>query len=298
MSGDVQINCVGLWLPVKVLLCPEIKGHETLLFGQIAALQGNPRYCYASNEYFSKFLGLAKSTVSEYIKGLQDKGFIDIVRGRDDQGQEERQIILSPKGADLFRPDTPLAEPAPPSAERSPLLRNTEAPPSAERTQIKDINKSLSARVREAGGEALADPASCPEIAVMRDLNYLLIDRPDAPACTEDEIVDAVTVIAAWFLKHRGKGSMRSWRQVQVKALEFRDARLNGVPVKEPPKGEAPPSAGSPAGWGIERWRSVINLANMKRVWVVADWGAEPGAEGSFVPQELVALWKGSAKAD
>jgi hypothetical protein len=255
--------------------------------------------------------------VSEYIKGLQDKGLIDILRGRDDQGHPERQIYLSARAAQLYAPDVPVTPtPAAPvqaaqvpegeagSAERTGPFGGANEPVRPSEAESKDINisharmreaEALRARVYEAAGEALADPAAYPEIAVMRDLTYLLVDLPTAPACTADEIVDAARVLGKWFLDNRGPRSMTNFRHVRKKATEYRDARLaGGGPVKAPPKA-VPSTADDPATYDADRWRIIVTRVAPKMGGWQACWGPEPGMEGTLVPQELWSQWKGLA---
>ncbi len=311
MSAEFDPNFSGLWAPRKVLLCPLLKGYEVLMFAQIAALSGNPRGCYAQNPYFMKFLKLAKSTVSEMIAGLADKGLVDVLRGKDDDGKDERQIFLSAAGAQLFAPDVPIRAVARASedaeSEGSPQRTAGFAPANEgvrpSEPENKYINTSPGASAREApegfydavmtaAGDAI-DLNRHPHIALVRDLIYLLSDLPTSAACTVDEVTDAVRFVAGIMVKKHGVGSMKSWDFACTKAREYRDKRINGHPVRtvEPKVQEG---IGEPKTFDETKWRTLIELSNIRDGQWKDDWGPPPGAEGSFVPPALAAEWKGA----
>ncbi|MEM9964995.1 MAG: helix-turn-helix domain-containing protein [Asticcacaulis sp.] len=138
-------------------------------------------------------------------------------------------------------------------------------------------------------GDALADPASNLHAANPMPLIYLLNDLPHSPACTADELRQATISAAAYF---RGKGrQMSSWDFAVKLACELRDKRIAGVPVK-PVAGaaKAQGSGANPAGFDQETWRKAIRVAKYKGRWP-DEYGPEPGAEGSLVPDDLVSLW-------
>nr|WP_229078372.1 helix-turn-helix domain-containing protein [Enterococcus mundtii] len=47
-----------------------------LLYGEITALCNEKGYCWASNEYFSNQYGVGKSTIQNWLKSLEERGYI------------------------------------------------------------------------------------------------------------------------------------------------------------------------------------------------------------------------------
>lgn len=76
-------------IPATVLYDKELKANEKLLYAIITSLTCKEGYCFASNNYFAKELGVHPKTVSSWISDLRDKNFIkvDLIRN------ENKQII-------------------------------------------------------------------------------------------------------------------------------------------------------------------------------------------------------------
>ena len=76
-------------IPATVLYNKELKANEKLLYAIITSLACKEGYCFASNNYFAKELGVHPKTVSSWISDLRDKDFIkvDLIRN------ENKQII-------------------------------------------------------------------------------------------------------------------------------------------------------------------------------------------------------------
>ncbi|WKL57253.1 hypothetical protein Q1W73_16545 [Asticcacaulis sp. ZE23SCel15] len=295
--SEIERPFTGVFIPVGLIKNRALSWIDKICLIEIAALGNLPGGCFASNAHFADHLGVSPSRASEIISRFEASGLIDIVYDRNDAGKLSRVIRLTDAGVDLFSPV--------PSENRS--LRKTEGVPSENRrhNNTKDNNIYISnAQAREGlaefhaeivstAGEALASPAICPGVAIVTPLLYLLDDRPDAPACTRDEILDAVRAMAAWYLNAHGAGSMKNWSLVVKKALELRDARIAPRPVREVAKPKPTQTdLGDPRDWPPERWRAAIKVAHRAGEWP-AEYGPEPGADGSYAPRELVALWKG-----
>lgn len=306
MAKRDDVNFTGIWLSPKLLASTEVRGHQMILLAHIEALSHNDRFCYASNDWFADKYSLSKSTVSEAIKALHEKGLICIVEGKGPDGRSERQMFVSPDGAAHMGVDSPLGEVGTVAGSENrtapQAVRKTELASSENRTINQRENKYISlagareaavdlhGQIIEAAGEAL-DLNRQPGMTVTRDLVYLLQDLPTSPACTVDEILDAVRWVAAYMLRNHGAGSLKSWGFTCTKAREYRDARINGKPVR-PVEARASPAGdfGDVKAWDLGRWRAAFRAAGKLGGWQ-AEWGPEPGEDGSFVPAELVGEW-------
>jgi len=81
-----------------IIIPPPIVGDKNLpsgaklLFGRIFALISRKGYCYASNKFLGKDIGLTKKTVSKYLSKLAKVGYlrIELIRGENNQVKERR----------------------------------------------------------------------------------------------------------------------------------------------------------------------------------------------------------------
>ena len=84
-------NKVGYYsiIPSKILYNKELKSNEKLLYAMITSLACKEGYCFATNNYFAKELGVHPKTISSWISDLREKNYlkVDIVRN------ENKQII-------------------------------------------------------------------------------------------------------------------------------------------------------------------------------------------------------------
>ena len=76
----------------------ELKANEKLLFSEITALANKSGYCTATNNYFANLYGKSKTTISNWINHLKEKGYLKVYLKKDGS-----QII----GRKLY----PVAEP-------------------------------------------------------------------------------------------------------------------------------------------------------------------------------------------
>ena len=72
---DWKRNWKGLWIPREVYLDENLSWIEKILFMEIDSLDSE-KGCFASNEYFSKFLLVSKTRISIMISKLKTKEFI------------------------------------------------------------------------------------------------------------------------------------------------------------------------------------------------------------------------------
>lgn len=68
----------GIWIPIEIWELKELTVTEKVLLVEIDSLD-NDQGCYASNAYFSEFLGIGEVQVSRLISRLKDFGYIDLL---------------------------------------------------------------------------------------------------------------------------------------------------------------------------------------------------------------------------
>lgn len=56
----------------------ELKANEKLLFSEITALANKSGYCTATNNYFANLYGKSKTTISNWINHLKEKGYVKV----------------------------------------------------------------------------------------------------------------------------------------------------------------------------------------------------------------------------
>lgn len=67
----------GVWIPAEIWSNGKLTIHEKFILAEIDSFCSHYESCYASNEHFAKFIGLSTRRVKDIIKGLEDKGFIE-----------------------------------------------------------------------------------------------------------------------------------------------------------------------------------------------------------------------------
>lgn len=69
----------GIWIPAKYWLDENLTDREILFLVEIDSLDIGEDGCFASNKHFSDFFGLTASRCSQIIKGLKEKGYIEVL---------------------------------------------------------------------------------------------------------------------------------------------------------------------------------------------------------------------------
>lgn len=83
-------------IPAEVRYDDRIPANAKLLYGELSALLGAERYCFASNGYFARLYGLSERTITGLLKTLKDCGYISMELRRGEKGQiESRKIYLN-----------------------------------------------------------------------------------------------------------------------------------------------------------------------------------------------------------
>lgn len=84
-------------IPASVRYDERLKANEKLLYGELTALSQKDGFAFASNGYFAKLYGVAKTTVSEWLKDLQDAGYIKICIDRQEGNLRRILVFENPR---------------------------------------------------------------------------------------------------------------------------------------------------------------------------------------------------------
>lgn len=71
-------NFKGIWIPKEIWITDELSLQEKVILVEIDSLDDEDKGCYASNKYFADFFKLTNGRVSQIIKQLQQKGYLEI----------------------------------------------------------------------------------------------------------------------------------------------------------------------------------------------------------------------------
>ena len=63
-------------IPTEILFNKDLKANEKLLYAIIYSLSNKEGYCFASNKYLAKKLGVNYKTISSWISNLRNKKYI------------------------------------------------------------------------------------------------------------------------------------------------------------------------------------------------------------------------------
>ena len=72
-----------------------LSSSQKLFFAEITALTQKTGKCWASNGYFAKLYDVAKSTISSWVKALEEEGFINVSYQKDGKQIKKRIITLA-----------------------------------------------------------------------------------------------------------------------------------------------------------------------------------------------------------
>ena len=115
----------------------KLKANEKLLFSEITALANKSGYCTATNNYFANLYGKSKTTISNWINHLKERGYLKVYLEKDGS-----QII----GRKLY----PVAE---------PVKENKDTPvKEKDNTPIKEKDNSYSRKEQEGIKENFKHP--------------------------------------------------------------------------------------------------------------------------------------------
>ena len=94
---------VSQWaiLPGPVRYDLNLPPNAKLLYAEIAAKTNTTGYCWASNDYFAKQMGISADSVSRLIKSLETAGYIVVDVDSSAVNDKRREIYLTPKSFGL-----------------------------------------------------------------------------------------------------------------------------------------------------------------------------------------------------
>ena len=94
-------------LPPRVRYDQELKASAKLLYAEITAMTDVTGYCWASNRYLAALFGVTKGTVSELLRQLEARGYIQTEVIRDEKNAvNERRVYLTDLGVERLPPIT------------------------------------------------------------------------------------------------------------------------------------------------------------------------------------------------
>ena len=84
-------------IPANVRYDKSLSPNAKLLYGELTALCKKEGYAWASNKYFANLYQVDRSSISHWIKKLQDRGYIRLkfIYADDKPYIEERRIYLA-----------------------------------------------------------------------------------------------------------------------------------------------------------------------------------------------------------
>lgn len=64
-------------IPAEVRYCQDLPPNAKLLYGEITALSGTDKGCFARNKYFADLYGVKVRTIQQWLDLLEKKGFLE-----------------------------------------------------------------------------------------------------------------------------------------------------------------------------------------------------------------------------
>ena len=70
-----------------------LKANEKLLFSEITALSNRNGYCHANNNYFANLYNVSKTSISNWINHLKERGYLKVEMIKDGKEIKERRLF-------------------------------------------------------------------------------------------------------------------------------------------------------------------------------------------------------------
>ena len=80
-------------LTANVRYDKELKANEKLLFSEITALSNRNGYCHANNNYFANLYNVSKTSISNWINHLKERGYLKVEMIKDGKEIKERRLF-------------------------------------------------------------------------------------------------------------------------------------------------------------------------------------------------------------
>ena len=110
-AGKTEHSAPWVIIPPTVLGDERLSAGEKLVYGRVFGFMQKHGYCLASNEYLSKYIGMSKNTVRNYLSRLYELGYLRYELIRDEQNEVvERRIyptLVLPEVLPRTTPSTP-----------------------------------------------------------------------------------------------------------------------------------------------------------------------------------------------
>lgn len=97
MEQSTHTETPGYWsvITAEVRYDKSLSSSQKVLFAEITSLQQSSGVCWASNNYFARLYDVDPSTVSKWVTGLEDKGYIKIKYIREGNQIKQRRIEIN-----------------------------------------------------------------------------------------------------------------------------------------------------------------------------------------------------------
>lgn len=94
-----KIALKGVWIPKDILLIKELSDKEKIVLSIVLCLSTELGFCFCSNRYLSKILGITINRTSKIVSSLKDKGFINVTLNYDEEKNyiKSRELKLTDK---------------------------------------------------------------------------------------------------------------------------------------------------------------------------------------------------------
>lgn len=115
-------------LPPRVRYDQTLPDSAKLLYAEVTAMSDVTGYCWATNAYLARLLGITKGRASKLLAQLEERGYIEIqVIKTEKGGVEERRIFLTDLG--LVRLPPPIqSDEGMAKNSHTPMVKNSHTP--------------------------------------------------------------------------------------------------------------------------------------------------------------------------
>ncbi len=87
-------NYYGI-IPANVRYDKDLSPNAKLFYSELTCLASKEGYCFASNNYFAQLYNVVPSSISNWVKQLTDKGYINVEYVYEGKECKERRIYIS-----------------------------------------------------------------------------------------------------------------------------------------------------------------------------------------------------------
>ena len=81
-------------IPASVRYDEDLRANAKLLYGEITCLANKTGVCYASNNYFARLYKTTPQAISQWVKQLEEKGYVVVEYLKDGEQIKARSIRL------------------------------------------------------------------------------------------------------------------------------------------------------------------------------------------------------------